>query len=113
MWQATSVANVPVGRAGAPAVWTGREMIVWGGSISGGPETDSGGHYDPVTDTWSATSMAGVPEPSFGHTAVWTGTEMLVWGGYFTNELAGYRNDLVFRDDFESGNTGAWSLVVP
>ena len=39
---------------------------------------------------------------------------MLVWGGYFTNELAGYtQSALVFQDDFESGNTQAWSNVFP
>ena len=31
MWTPTSVANAPVGRELQTAVWTGSEMIIWGG----------------------------------------------------------------------------------
>src|SRR6266446_7694861 len=30
-WTATSTTGAPVGREGHPAIWTGHEMIVWGG----------------------------------------------------------------------------------
>src|SRR5262249_29849652 len=64
------------------AIWTGSEMIVWGGN-PGWTGINSGGRYDPATDTWTMTSIgAGVPVGRGGHTAVWTGTEMIVWGGY-------------------------------
>ena len=33
-WTATSTTNAPTARAGHTAVWTGSEMIVWGGLIS-------------------------------------------------------------------------------
>ena len=36
-WGATSTANAPGGRSLHTAVWTGSEMIVWGGCISGTP----------------------------------------------------------------------------
>ncbi|MBI1745796.1 MAG: hypothetical protein HYR55_04315 [Acidobacteria bacterium] len=62
------------------AVWTGTEMIVWGG-YAGGPTFNTGGRYDPITDTWMATSDGGAPSTRFYHTAVWTGTAMIVWGG--------------------------------
>ena len=35
-WTATTTANAPVGRIAHTAVWTGSEMIVWGGG-SGNP----------------------------------------------------------------------------
>lgn len=65
------------GRYRSTAVWTGSEMIVWGGRGAAG----YGGLYDPATDTWSFTTEVGAPAAREGHTAVWTGTEMIVWGG--------------------------------
>ena len=61
-------------------MWTGSEMIVWGGS---NPVDDSntGGRYNPSTDSWTATSTTNAPAGRDRHTAVWTGSEMIVWGG--------------------------------
>ena len=58
-------------------------MIVWGGYSNSSPYyLNSGGRYDPTTDTWVATSMgANAPSRRMRHTAVWTGKEMIVWGG--------------------------------
>jgi len=85
VWIPTSTApGVPTARRDHMAVWTGSEMIIWGGtnvSAAGGSLLDSGGRYDPATDTWTPTSTVGVPEPRAGQFAVWTGTEMIVWGG--------------------------------
>jgi hypothetical protein len=66
-------------RFGHSAIWTGSEMIVWGGSPSGQGAT--GARYDPATDTWVTTTTSGAPSPREYHTAVWTGNEMIVWGG--------------------------------
>jgi N-acetylneuraminic acid mutarotase len=79
-WTATSTTNAPPGRIGHTAVWTGSEMIVWGGS-NGGFQTNTGGRYNPNTDSWTATSDANAPSERVYHTAVWTGSEMIVWGG--------------------------------
>jgi N-acetylneuraminic acid mutarotase len=79
-WTATSTTNAPDARDSHTAVWTGSEMIVWGGSNADGV-LDTGGRYDPSTDTWTATSTINAPTARSGHTAVWTGTEMIVWGG--------------------------------
>jgi N-acetylneuraminic acid mutarotase len=83
-WTATSTTNAPTARVGHSAVWTGSEMIVWGGVDKGGfPNmTNTGGRYNPSTDTWTATSTANTPTARDTHTAVWTGTEMIIWGGY-------------------------------
>ena len=81
-WTVTSTGDgVPTGRVGAKAVWTGTEMIVWGG-LDGG-YVNTGGRFDPATDSWTPVSMgAGVPTARLNHTAVWTGTEMIIWGGW-------------------------------
>jgi len=78
-WRPTAVAaNTPLPRRSHVAVWTGSQMIVWGG-IGGGT---TGGRYDPVSDTWTPTALAGAPAARYFHTAVWTGSEMIVWGGF-------------------------------
>ena len=61
------------------AVWTGSEMIVWGGN--NGPGYTGGGRYNPTTDSWSLVSTTNEPTYRDYHTAVWTGTAMIVWGG--------------------------------
>jgi N-acetylneuraminic acid mutarotase len=78
-WTATSITNAPDPRDSHTAVWTGSEMIVWGGGGSSGFNT--GGRYNPGTDSWTATSTINAPGGRFYHTVVWTGTEMIVWGG--------------------------------
>jgi len=83
-WIATNASGAPLARYRHTAVWTGSEMIVWGGRafISGNfATTNTGGRYDPVTDSWSPVSTAGI-SPKQDHTAVWTGSEMIVWGDY-------------------------------
>ncbi len=80
-WAKAFDEDVPEGRHLHATVWTGTEMVIWGGY--GGSYLKTGSRYDPSTDTWAATSTgAGVPSSRGGHTGVWTGTEMVVWGGY-------------------------------
>ena len=75
--------GLPDARYGHTAVWTGSEMIVWGGVTSGIAALSAGGRYNPSTDTWTPTSRGtDLPAGRNTHTAVWTGTEMIVWGGY-------------------------------
>ena len=56
-------------------------MIVWGGDAPYPTQTDTGGMYDPETDSWTATSTTAAPTPRESHTAVWAGSRMIVWGG--------------------------------
>ena len=79
-WTSTSLANAPDARTSHTAVWTGSEMIVWGGG-GGGGDLNTGGRYNAATDSWTATSTVNAPSARGSHTAVWTGTEMIVWGG--------------------------------
>ena len=79
-WTATSEIDAPIARAGHTAIWTGHEMIVWGGSQDG--FLNSGGRYDPSGNAWTPVAKTNnTPVELAGHTAVWTGTEMIVWGG--------------------------------
>jgi hypothetical protein len=78
-WTPTSLTNAPAARYRHTAVWTGSEMIVWGGYVNGVSKT--GGRYNPSTDSWTATSTTNAPDARSVHTAVWTGREMIVWGG--------------------------------
>ena len=73
------------GRASQTALWTGSEMLIWGGNSSPGflsPPVfyDQGFGYDPVTRLWRFLPSSGLSARS-AHTAVWTGDEMLIWGG--------------------------------
>src|SRR2546423_370017 len=88
-WAATGTTNAPSARAIHKAVWTGSEMIVWGGLASEDtPCFDSGGRYDPGTDSWTATSTTNAPSGRYRHTAVWTDREMIVWAGVlYTNTI--------------------------
>ncbi|MEM9468095.1 MAG: hypothetical protein AAGA90_22190 [Actinomycetota bacterium] len=103
------IAEAPLApREGHTAIWTGTEMIVWGGqtvpdsfcrSVDAGETSAAvecttsddgigppfeqhadGAAYDPDTDTWRT-----IPEAPFEgrvfHRAAWTGSEMIVWGG--------------------------------
>ncbi|MEX1117846.1 MAG: hypothetical protein WEB60_03545 [Terrimicrobiaceae bacterium] len=70
--------NAPSARSVHTAVWTGSEMIVWGGIDGNLTVLNSGARYDPENSRWSP--MRAAPQALYGHTAVWTGTEMIVWG---------------------------------
>jgi N-acetylneuraminic acid mutarotase len=83
-WTAISATNAPTPRGGHTAVWTGSEMIVWGGS-GNTAAVNTGGRYNPSTDSWTATSTTNAPTRRYGHTAVWSGGEMIVWGGLNSN----------------------------
>jgi hypothetical protein len=83
-WSSMATSGAPSPRGGATAVWTGTEMIVWGGMHlvdDVAKYTDTGGRYNPVTDSWSIMTTTDAPSPRHAHVAMWTGTEMIVWGG--------------------------------
>ncbi|HYS07079.1 MAG TPA: hypothetical protein VEW47_18025 [Candidatus Dormibacteraeota bacterium] len=81
VWSSMSTAGAPSGRYAHSAVWTGREMIVWGGDAGAFTGFNTGGRYDPLIDRWTSTSTTGAASSRYGHTAVWTGANMIVWGG--------------------------------
>src|SRR5207245_1660823 len=70
----------PDGRYFHSAVWTGSQMIVWGGATPSG-FLNTGSKYDPVNDQWTDIASANAPARRDLFSAVWTGTRMIVWGG--------------------------------
>src|SRR5262249_2399214 len=84
-WTTTSLTHAPAGRYNHTAVWTGSEMIVWGG-FTGLNAVKTGGRYNPGTDAWPGTTTARAPSVRSAHAAVWTSSQMIVWGGIlYTN----------------------------
>lgn len=90
-WVALPATAVISARSYHTAVWTGQEMIVWGGQDISGAVLASGARFDPVTMQWIALPSINAPESRYFHTAIWTGQEMIVWGG---NQVGGpyFRN---------------------
>ena len=80
-WSPMSTVNAPSPRSQLMAVWTGKEMIVWGGTGDDWTELNDGARYNPDTDTWTPISTTNAPPGRMEDTAVWTGTEMIVFGG--------------------------------
>src|SRR5262245_53496025 len=69
-----------VGRILHSMVWTGQEVLVWGGG-SEGVFHRTGLRIDPAARGRTVMSDKGAPAGRWGHAAVWTGTVMIVWGG--------------------------------
>jgi N-acetylneuraminic acid mutarotase len=78
-WDNGSFDALPEARIQHTAVWTGSEMIVWGGVNQ--LSLASGYRYDPALDSWTEIARTGAPQSRYDHAAVWTGTEMIVYGG--------------------------------
>lgn len=71
----------PLGERKDPAmVWTGREVLIWGGVGPGGAGLRDGAAYNPRQDRWRRIPPAPVRGRADAVTA-WTGRELLVWGG--------------------------------
>ncbi|HEY7148566.1 MAG TPA: GerMN domain-containing protein [Gaiellaceae bacterium] len=68
----------PAGRAGI-AVWTGKELVEWGGGCCG-DASDDGAAYDPSSNTWRklpAAPVGGRQSP----VGAWTGKELVIFPG--------------------------------
>ena len=85
-WSSMRLANAPSPRTGHGAVWTGNEMIIWGGTGQGS-YLETGGRLATGSPTWSPVSPMGAPSGRDGHVMVWTGRYVLVWGGRNFNGL--------------------------
>lgn len=75
----------------ADVVWSGNELLVWGGQ---GFRTEkplgTGAAFDPRTRTWRVLPTGPLGGRD-GAAAVWTGTGMFVWGGYTSESPQTYR----------------------
>lgn len=71
-----------------PSIWTGNEMIIWGGyyiSASAGSGTSytlaSGGRHDPSANAWASMTTNGAPSARSNPSAAWQGSQLHVWDG--------------------------------
>jgi putative metal-binding protein/HYR domain-containing protein len=85
-WMNDGLDDPPTQSYGHVALWTGDEMLIWGGGFH-----NSAARYDPLTDSWSRLSTKNAPPAGWFPPAVWTGSEMIVWGG--SGSLEGGRYD--------------------
>jgi len=68
-------------RQDAVTVWTGTELVVWGGLNQDlGTAFGDGARLDPVTGTWRRLPTAPVPARGMA-AATWSGQQVLLWGG--------------------------------
>ncbi|MBZ0111923.1 MAG: hypothetical protein K8J08_05655, partial [Thermoanaerobaculia bacterium] len=84
-WSSITSFQAPEGGQSSGGVWTGVEMVVWGGFFSG----DEGGIYTPATNSWTPISQVNGPHGREGHATFWTGEKMLVWGGSVSSDWDG------------------------
>lgn len=70
-------------RSRPASVWTGEELLIWGGADFNTPYPydayADGAAFDPSTGTWGE-PLPQAPIDARQPFAVWTGTEMIVWG---------------------------------
>jgi hypothetical protein len=86
-WSPLGASDPPDGRGRHSTVWTGSEMIVWGGArqidccdgIVVVTPLQSGAIWTESSNTWRPMSIDSSPEETLDTPAVWTGMEMLIW----------------------------------
>jgi hypothetical protein len=112
-WTPTGGAS-PARRYQHAAVWTGSEMIVWGG-WGDSSLVNTGGRYNPATDTWLPMNIIGAPSRAQQGGRGWTGTRMVVWGGSTNagDTNTGGRYDPVFDTWTPMTTTGAPTARMP
>ncbi|WP_460365351.1 Kelch repeat-containing protein [Actinocorallia lasiicapitis] len=107
-------------REGHVAVWTGKEMVVWGGMGDGDewkkrtregvyahPLVD-GAAYDPATEAWRKIATGPLTART-GAVAVMTATTMFVWGG---QSAAGRGSNLTDGAEYDPVHD-SWTPLPP
>lgn len=82
-WIETPKTSAPSGRVQHSAVWTGEDMIIFGGAPDNSYSSNynSGYKFSPETMEWTPISKVNAPA-RHGHMAFWTGDSMIIWGGF-------------------------------
>ena len=103
-WDVLPPAPIAV-RDGALGVWTGTQMIVWGGADNSRTYAD-GAAYDPAARVWTMLPAAPISARA-GADAVWTGSELFIWGSYAD------RTDSVTDGAVYDPATRRWTTLPP
>ncbi len=89
VWNSISTTGAPVGRSWYACVWTGTVMVVWGGQDYTTTALNSGGRYNPTTESWAATATGtNCPAGFQVYSCAWTGSELVIWN---PNAVSGSR----------------------
>lgn len=106
------VTSDPMGLRYSPSVvWTGKEVIFWGGLMFA-PNHElsavfTGSAYNPKTQSWRTISTVNAPTARVEPHALWNGKYMILWGGC-------YQGQEKYGDRFKSGalydpQTDSWT----
>ena len=82
-WTAITSVGAPPARQNSGVVWTGTEVVLWGGSSGG--LFNTGGRYNPATNTWLSISTTGAPSARTIGADVWASGYSVIWGGEANN----------------------------
>ncbi len=102
-WSATSIVNAPSARSQHTAVWTGTQMIVWGGT-DGTNRTNTGGSYTPGSDSWISTSTRVLLRGALNTRLPGRGRKLVVWGGTDGSSRQRTRGQDIHRFEFVDSN---------
>lgn len=112
-WSAMSTTGAASSRTAHTAVWTGNEMLIWGGRYLSYPPDEvflnTGARYNPASDSWTAITTTGAPAARVSHAAAWTGTRMIIWGGYSDPSPVEENTGSEYSP---YGNCSAWSATT-
>lgn len=88
--------SLPLARLNFSQVWSGDELLVFGGWGNSDGEArvvfGDGAAFDPDAETWRPLAASPL-EPRWGHEVLWTGDEMMVIGGVGLTDSAAYSPD--------------------
>jgi hypothetical protein len=99
--------NSPPARQQARLVWTGTNLLLFGGFVASGC-LDELWSFDPLANAWTlltAQNAVGAPSPRTHFGCVWDGTELIVYGG--TNNSSTF-TDVWWYDPL----TNQWTLKI-
>lgn len=102
----------PEVRSDAATVWTGSELLVWGGYEYVGGDEDPGADgfaFDAAARRWEPMPQSPL-EGRSDMASAWTGRELLIWGGWD----GGFRDPPYFGDGaaFDPA-AGTWRMIAP
>jgi hypothetical protein len=80
-------------------VWTGEEVLIWGGWNRALDRLDSGALYSPDRDRWRAIAVDGAPRGRCRAIGIWADGEFIVWGGVIVStDVAGTEREEAVND---------------
>jgi hypothetical protein len=101
-WKDMNHSGEPTARDEEARVWTGKELLIWGGVAQSGDRSwanhQDGALFDPASNSWRPMSTDGAPEGralALPNQYVWTGTQFIVWGGLRFDSGTGFDPALV------------------